>query len=90
MIAVIELPTPRIIKRKIKKFYTRERAGMYALILGGIVIVCINAVPFKIIPISALLYCGVAYEVVENSNFIIEDPRVIQSILESYNNMSYL
>ena len=89
MITVIELPTPRIIKKKLKKFYTRERAGMYILILGGIGIVCANAVPFKVIPISVLLYCGFAYEMIENIDFIIDDPKVVQMVLESYNKTNY-
>ncbi|MGL5069491.1 MAG: hypothetical protein ACRC6T_17060 [Sarcina sp.] len=89
MITVIELPTPRIIKRKIKKFYTKERAGMYILILGGIAIVCINTIPFKIIPISVLLYCGFAYEMVENIDYIIDDPKLVQMILDTYNRNNY-
>ena len=89
MIAVVELPTPRVLKKKFKKFMKRERVGMYVLILGGIAVVCYNSVPFKVIPISALLYCGVAYEVLEHSNFVIDDPRTIEAILQSYSNTMY-
>ncbi|MGL4451974.1 MAG: hypothetical protein ACRCTZ_12355 [Sarcina sp.] len=89
MITVIELPTPRILKRKMKKLLTRERIGMYALILGGVIIIYSNAVPFKIIPISALLYCGVAYEVIENSNFIIDDPKLIELMLQNHYTYGY-
>lgn len=89
MIAAIELPTPRILKKKFKKFITRERVGMYILILGGIGIIYWNSMPFKIITISTLIYCGVAYEVLENSNFIIDDPKLIEVILENHNSLGY-
>ncbi|MGL4654840.1 MAG: hypothetical protein ACRCWM_02975 [Sarcina sp.] len=89
MIAVIELPTPRVLKRKLKKYLTKERIGMYILISGGIAVIYFNSVPFKVIPIAALLYCGIAYEVLEQSDFVIEDPRLIEIMLQNYSSAGY-
>lgn len=83
MILVIELPTPRIIKKKLKKYMTKERVGIYGLVVGGIVIICANKVPIKVLPISALLYCAVAYEVLEKSEYILEDPKLLEHLMNN-------
>lgn len=83
MIAVIELPTPRIIKKKLKKYANKERGTIYGLILFGLIIIVKNNIPFKIIPISALIFCGISYEVIEHSE-IVEDEKLLNAILENY------
>lgn len=83
MILVVELPTPRIIKKKFKKYMTKERIGIYGLVIGGIIVICSNKVPVKVLPISALVYCVVAYEVIERSDFI-DDPEILEYLL-NYN-----
>ena len=89
MILVVELPTPRIIKKKIRKYLTRERVGIYGLLIGGCIIVCSSSMPVKIIPISALLYCGFAYEIIEKYDFVIEDQEFLEHLLRTYSNNMY-
>ena len=93
MILVVELPTPRIIKKKIKKYLTRERVRVrvriYGLLIGGCIIVCSSSIPVKIIPISALLYCGFTYEIIEKYDFIIEDQELLEHLLRTYSNNMY-
>lgn len=88
MIVVLELPTPRIIKKKFKKYkkkyFTKERSIIYALVTSGIITIYVSDVPIKILPISALIYCTIAYEVLEHTNYIIEDPIIINELLNSY------
>ncbi|MGL5820238.1 MAG: hypothetical protein ACRCYE_01230 [Sarcina sp.] len=83
MIAVIELPTPRIIKKKLKKYANKERSVIYGLIFLGMLVIIKNDIPFKIIPISALIFCGVSYEIIEHGA-VIGDEEVLNAILENY------
>ncbi|MGL4740435.1 MAG: hypothetical protein ACRC41_06455 [Sarcina sp.] len=83
MIAVIELPSPRILKKKLKKYASKERATIYGLILFGLVVIIRNDIPFKVIPVSALIFCGISYEIIEQST-IIEDEKILKAILENY------
>lgn len=86
MIVAIELPTPRILKKKFKKYINKERVAIYTSISFGITVICLNDIPVKLVPIAALIYCGIAYEVIGNSNYIIED----QEFLNLINNNRYL
>lgn len=86
MILVVELPTPRVIKKKVRKYLTKERACMYGLIIGGCIVVYTSHMPVKVIPISALLYCGVAYEVISRYDDIIEDKELLADIIRHYDN----
>ncbi|MGL4991928.1 MAG: hypothetical protein ACRC57_12305 [Sarcina sp.] len=88
MIVVLELPTPRIIKKKFKKYkkkyFTKERGIIYALVASGVITIYASDVPVKILPISALIYCAVAYEILDHTNYIIEDPIILNELLNNY------
>lgn len=86
IVKAITIPTPRRVKRSIKKYLTPERVVIYALIGTGIGIVSLNSVPIKVIPIGALIYCGFAYEIIDNV-IETEDPEFIKYLLE--NNFYY-
>lgn len=83
LITAIELPTPRIIKKKFVKYITKERVCIYSSVALGICVVFISGVPVKALPISSLLYCTFAYEVIENSEKIINDPEVLKIIFSN-------
>lgn len=82
LITAIELPSPRIIKKKLKKYMNAERITIYSLASIGIIVVCFNSVPVKILPIASLIYCTVAYEIIQKSEGFIEDPELIKLIME--------
>lgn len=83
LITAIELPSPRVIKKKINKYMTKERVCIYTSVGLGICVVFISGSPVKILPISSLIYCTFAYEVIENSDKIINDPEVLKLIFSN-------
>lgn len=83
IVKAIVIPTPNRIKRKVKKYITKERVVIYTLIGTGIAVISFNSIPIKAVPIGALVYCGIAYEVIENLAYEIEDPEVIKYLLET-------
>lgn len=83
IVKAITIPTPRRVKKQIKKYITMERVVIYSLIGAGTAIICLNSIPVKAIPIGALIYCGVAYEVIENGVYATDDPELIRYLLET-------
>lgn len=85
IIKALVAPTPKRIKKFIKDKITKERVTLYSLIGAGIAIVSLNDVPIKGVAIGTLIYYGIAYEVIINSEEIINDPL----FAEAYRNNFY-
>lgn len=79
-IKVITIPTPKRIKKLLKKYCTKERMLIYSLIGGGITIISLGDIQFKQLPIGGLLYCAFTYEVIEKT-----DPEILNMIYKNSN-----
>ncbi|MGL5379684.1 hypothetical protein [Clostridium sp.] len=74
IVKAITVPTPRRIKKFLKEKLTKERVCVYSLIGAGVGLTSLTDVPAKGVITGALVYCGIAYEVIEKSEDIINDP----------------
>lgn len=93
IVKAITMPTPKRIKNSFKRYATKERVAIYSLIGTGIAIISLNSIPIKAVPIGALLYCGIAYEVIDNMVYETEDEEIIKFLLENnfyYRSFNYL
>lgn len=78
IIKAITIPTPSRLKKKIKKYCTKERIAIYSLISGGILTISLTETELKSLPIGGLLYCGFTYEVIEKT-----DPDILNMIYKN-------
>ncbi len=79
-IKAVTVPTPRRIKKYLKDKCTKERILVYALISGGIIIISLEDIKLKGLPILSLLYLGFSYEVIERT-----DNEILNSIYRDIN-----
>ena len=79
-IKAVTVPTPRRIKKYLKDKCTKERILVYALISGGIIIISLEDIKLKGLPILSLLYLGFSYEVIEHT-----DDEILNSIYRDIN-----
>ncbi|MGL5615101.1 MAG: hypothetical protein ACRDD2_02555 [Sarcina sp.] len=93
IVKAITIPTPKRVRNSLKKYATKERVAIYSLIGTGIAIISLNSIPIKAVPIGALVYCGIAYEVIDNMVYETEDEELIKFLLENnfyYRSFGYL
>ena len=79
-IKAVTVPTPKRIKKYLKDKCTKERILVYALISGGIIIISLEDIKLKGLPILSLLYLGFSYEVIERT-----DNEILNSIYRDIN-----
>lgn len=79
----VTIPTPTRVKGYIKEHATKERVCIYSLIGLGGGIIGLSDFPAKKLVIGVLIYYGVAYEIIEKSEGIINDPIFIEIMMKN-------
>lgn len=80
IIKAIILPTPKRIRKVIKRYCTKDRILIYFLIGSGILVISLTDTKLKGFSIGGLLYCGFTYEVIERT-----DPKILNMIYKDSN-----
>lgn len=90
IVKAITLPTPTRIKKFVKNNITMERVGIYSIIGLGIGVISVSKTPEKGFVIGSLVYCAIAYEVLEKSEHIINNPMWIEAMINNKYNGYYM